>query len=89
MWKWYKERANLGARFNWLQSQVSDLDYKIRQQIDVCSQVRALKTPLEFAIDDPCTSTCARVRPLVSRPSQRKLVRTAGIFRYVRVCREN
>jgi KAT8 regulatory NSL complex subunit 1 len=91
MWKWHKERANLGTRFNWLQSQISDLDLKIRQQIDVCAQVCALKVPLEFAPaaaidddDDACTSTAARIRPLIF-VSNRKLVRTAGTFKYVQL----
>jgi hypothetical protein len=84
-WKWHRERTSLGSRYNWLMSQISDLDYKIRQQVDVCNQLHARKQPLDFeSPPSPSTSdsdlTCARLRPLRSRP-ERKLVKTAGTFR--------
>uniref|UniRef100_A0A914WIV9 PEHE domain-containing protein n=1 Tax=Plectus sambesii TaxID=2011161 RepID=A0A914WIV9_9BILA len=85
-WKWHRERSSLASRYNWLMSQISDLDYKIRQQVDVCSQLQARKRPLDFEQPpSPSASdadqTCARVRALRSRP-ERKLVRTAGTFRW-------
>ncbi|KAL8164697.1 UNVERIFIED_CONTAM: hypothetical protein K2H54_002747 [Gekko kuhli] len=40
------ERAAIICRWTWLQAQVSDLEYRIRQQTDVYKQLRASKGPV-------------------------------------------
>ena len=37
------ERAAIASRWTWLQAQVSDLEYRIRQQNDIYRQIRATK----------------------------------------------
>lgn len=39
-WKWASERAAVACRWTWLQAQVSDLEYRIRQQSDIHKQIR-------------------------------------------------
>ncbi|XP_046397200.1 uncharacterized protein LOC124164072 [Ischnura elegans] len=48
-WKWAQERAWVGSRWTWLQAQISDLEYRIRQHSDIHRQIRASKGPLVFA----------------------------------------
>ena len=40
---WSSERAMIASRWTWLQAQVSDLEYRIRQQSDLYRQLRSLK----------------------------------------------
>jgi len=40
---WASERAMIASRWTWLQAQVSDLEYRIRQQSDLYRQLRLLK----------------------------------------------
>ncbi|CAH1773587.1 unnamed protein product [Owenia fusiformis] len=42
-WKWAVDRAAIASRWTWLQAQVSDLEYRIRQQSDIYRQIRATK----------------------------------------------
>ncbi|XP_005091967.1 KAT8 regulatory NSL complex subunit 1 [Aplysia californica] len=42
-WKWAKDRAAVVSRWTWLQAQVSDLEYRIRQQSQVYRQLRNSK----------------------------------------------
>ncbi len=42
-WKWHRDRAAVAARWTWLQAQVSDLEYRIRQQSDIYRQIRTTK----------------------------------------------
>ncbi|GBP34769.1 Mariner Mos1 transposase [Eumeta japonica] len=48
LWSWQRRRASKMARFGWLQAQVQELDYKIRQHTDLLEQVREAKGPIEF-----------------------------------------
>ena len=43
IWKWAEERAFIAAKWTWLQSQIADLEYRIRQNSDIRSQVRSSK----------------------------------------------
>ncbi|XP_074139189.1 KAT8 regulatory NSL complex subunit 1-like isoform X6 [Sminthopsis crassicaudata] len=43
-WQWALERAAIICRWTWLQAQVSDLEYRIRQQTDIYKQLRANKS---------------------------------------------
>ncbi|XP_067887636.1 KAT8 regulatory NSL complex subunit 1-like [Heterodontus francisci] len=45
-WRWAMERAAIVNRWTWLQAQVSDLEYRIRQQTDIYRQIRANKGPV-------------------------------------------
>ncbi|KAL4228746.1 histone H4-K16 acetylation [Mactra antiquata] len=42
-WKWSVDRAAIVARWTWLQAQVSDLEYRIRQQSEIYKTIRASK----------------------------------------------
>lgn len=44
-WRWAAQRAAMGARWTWLQAQVSELEYRIRQQHELCRQLRTSKQP--------------------------------------------
>ncbi|EEC16979.1 hypothetical protein IscW_ISCW013388 [Ixodes scapularis] len=58
-WRWALERAAVASRWTWLQAQVADLEFRIRQQSDLCRQLRRAKGPLrlEGADGDPSTDT--------------------------------
>ncbi|XP_026318890.1 KAT8 regulatory NSL complex subunit 1 isoform X4 [Hyposmocoma kahamanoa] len=80
LWAWQRARASIASRWSWLQAQVQELEYKIRQHNELHRQVREAKGPVEFEgepigyegslpgselpDDDPRTETCARHRPL-------------------------
>ncbi|CAG4935451.1 unnamed protein product [Parnassius apollo] len=76
LWSWQKARASIASRWCWLQAQVQELEYKIRQHNDLHKQVRDAKGPVELegepvgyegslpGNDDDIPATCARVRPL-------------------------
>ena len=42
-WKWATERTAVASRWTWLQAQVSDLEYRIRQQSEIYKQIRHTK----------------------------------------------
>ncbi|XP_078662344.1 KAT8 regulatory NSL complex subunit 1-like isoform X2 [Branchiostoma floridae x Branchiostoma belcheri] len=50
-WKWAMDRAAIASRWTWLQAQVSDLEYRIRQQSDIFRQIRAAKG--QVVLGDP------------------------------------
>lgn len=52
-WKWGLERAAVASRWTWLQAQVSDLEYRIRQQSDIYKQVRHTKGPVTLGEPPP------------------------------------
>ncbi|XP_068634044.1 KAT8 regulatory NSL complex subunit 1 isoform X1 [Battus philenor] len=76
LWTWQKARASIASRWCWLQAQVQELEYKIRQHNELHKQVREAKGPVllegepvgyEGSLpgdDSEIASTCARVRPL-------------------------
>ncbi|XP_069358071.1 KAT8 regulatory NSL complex subunit 1 isoform X5 [Maniola hyperantus] len=79
LWTWQKNRASIASRWCWLQVQVQELEYKIRQHNDLHRQVREAKGPVQLegepvgysgslpgdSAEEPTDScTCARVRPL-------------------------
>lgn len=60
-WKWAVDRAAIVSRWTWLQAQVSDLEYRIRQQSEIHKTIRASKggvtlgempTPRQYGIRD-------------------------------------
>ncbi|XP_067404836.1 KAT8 regulatory NSL complex subunit 1-like protein isoform X2 [Emydura macquarii macquarii] len=42
-WKWLVDRAKVGCRWTWLQTQISELEYKIQQLTDLHRQIHATK----------------------------------------------
>lgn len=79
LWKWVHERAAVAYRWTWLQAQIQELEYKIRQHNDLHRRLRAAKgtsllcepsgysgpLPGETTSTDSCeVDSCARVRPL-------------------------
>lgn len=47
-WKWAVNRAAVARRWIWLQAQVSDLEYRIRQQNEIYCRLRASKHSVTF-----------------------------------------
>ncbi|KDR09917.1 hypothetical protein L798_00354, partial [Zootermopsis nevadensis] len=89
-WKWAQDRAGVASRWTWLQAQISDLEYRIRQHNEIHRQIRAAKGPVTLGSDEvvngnlpsggaPVTNS-ARTRPL-GRSSfrKRKLLQTSGL----------
>lgn len=64
-WRWARDRAAVAARWSWLQAQVSDLEYRIRQHTDVYRQLRAAKGAVHFAASNgvPTPSTSSACSP--------------------------
>ncbi|XP_051530920.1 KAT8 regulatory NSL complex subunit 1-like isoform X2 [Myxocyprinus asiaticus] len=48
-----QERASVIGHWAWLQTQISDLEYRIRQQVDIYRQLRAGKGPVELGDSSP------------------------------------
>ncbi|KAL1263930.1 hypothetical protein QQF64_004285 [Cirrhinus molitorella] len=48
-----RERATIISHWTWLQAQISDLEYRIRQQVDIYRQLRASKGPVELGESAP------------------------------------
>ena len=55
-WKWAKSRCEIASRWTWLQAQVSDLEYRIRQHSEIHRQIRTKKGDVRLA---DATSTCS------------------------------
>ncbi|XP_065442781.1 KAT8 regulatory NSL complex subunit 1-like isoform X13 [Chrysemys picta bellii] len=49
--QWAMERAAIICQWTWLQAQISDLEYRIRQQTDIYKQLRANKGPVVLGGD--------------------------------------
>ncbi|KAM9305632.1 KAT8 regulatory NSL complex subunit 1-like protein [Gastrophryne carolinensis] len=47
-WKWLSVRAHLASRWTWLQTQISELEYKIQHMAHLQSQIRRNKETLVF-----------------------------------------
>ncbi|KAG9472016.1 hypothetical protein GDO78_021598 [Eleutherodactylus coqui] len=65
-WRWAIERAAIICRWTWLQAQVSDLEFRIRQQTEIYKQIRCTKcSRLTESVENvacqnpPTTSVCA------------------------------
>lgn len=88
-WKWALERGAIACRWSWLEAQIGDLDFKIRQQNELYKQFRAAKGQISFYSTEPLPpptgettdqySSCMRTLPL-KEMKKRKLVRSAFIL---------
>ena len=56
-WTWLSNRAQIGSKWTWLTAQISDLEYRIRQQNDLVRQIRALKGPVTLGEQDLVNTT--------------------------------
>jgi len=86
-WRWVRDRAMIVSRWTWLQAQVSDLEYKIRQHGEIHKQFRAEKVPV-LPISSPAAKTqsaddteqAARCKPLtlITHRKKHKIVRVSN-----------
>lgn len=53
VWRYLTDRAAIAARWTWLQAQISDLEYRIRQHSDLHKQIRSSKSPVELEGSNP------------------------------------
>jgi len=68
---WASERAMIASRWTWLQAQVSDLEYRIRQQSELYRQLRALKGLV--TLHDPSPPTLQPIDDVVVNDSLHKM----------------
>ncbi|KAK9871203.1 hypothetical protein WA026_011484 [Henosepilachna vigintioctopunctata] len=61
LWKYSTDRAAIAARWTWLQVQISDLEYRIRQHTSLHRQVRATKGAVLLDGENPTSSSPPRV----------------------------
>ncbi|XP_022919364.2 KAT8 regulatory NSL complex subunit 1 [Onthophagus taurus] len=52
-WKYLQERASIAARWTWLQAQISDLEYRIRQHSELHKTIRHSKGPVQLGYENP------------------------------------
>ncbi|KAJ8948936.1 hypothetical protein NQ314_008314, partial [Rhamnusium bicolor] len=57
LWKYSTERATIAARWTWLQAQIADLEYRIRQHTDLHKQIRANKGAIQLGGSSPPATT--------------------------------
>ncbi|MGH0136760.1 UNVERIFIED_CONTAM: hypothetical protein FKN15_016874 [Acipenser sinensis] len=62
-WQWVEQRATVGSRWSWLQAQVSDLEYRIRQQTELYRHIRTNKVPVVLC-------EAPSLEPLLREPSR-------------------
>ncbi|XP_033849292.3 KAT8 regulatory NSL complex subunit 1-like [Acipenser ruthenus] len=67
-WQWVEQRAKVGSRWAWLQAQVSDLEYRIRQQTELYRHIRTSKVPVVLC-EAPSLESLLR-EPSHFRPGQ-------------------
>lgn len=64
LWKYSTDRASIGSRWTWLQVQISDLEYRIRQHTDLHRQIRSAKGLITLEGTDPvCPPSPTPVSP--------------------------
>ena len=67
-WTWLHNRSAIASKWTWLTAQISDLEYRIRQQTDFYRQIRAAKGAVTLG------------EPTISWPAHaRKAVHDAGV----------
>ncbi|XP_011660574.2 KAT8 regulatory NSL complex subunit 1 isoform X2 [Strongylocentrotus purpuratus] len=69
-WKWAMDRSAIAARWTWLQAQVSDLEYRIRQQSDIFRQIRATKGAVSLG-EPPSPEEYLRAQALAHRTGRK------------------
>ena len=69
-WKWSRDRAGIASRWTWLQAQVSDLEYRIRQQSEIYKQIRSSKGTVVLGDTPSPQHLIARLHP-ATKPGQK------------------
>ncbi|KAM5157473.1 KAT8 regulatory NSL complex subunit 1-like [Mantella aurantiaca] len=59
-WRWAVERAAIICRWTWLQAQVSDLEFRIRQQTEIYKQIRCTKGSVVLGDSTHCEDSTSR-----------------------------
>lgn len=57
-WRWSRDRSRVISRWTWLQAQVSDLEFRIRQHGEIHRQLRSSKSAL---LPTPAPVTAAQI----------------------------
>ena len=65
-WTWLHNRASIASKWTWLTAQISDLEYRIRQQTDFYRQIRAAKGAV--TLGEPTISWPAHAKKAVHDP---------------------
>ncbi|KAJ8982338.1 hypothetical protein NQ317_009454 [Molorchus minor] len=63
LWKYSTERASIAARWTWLQAQIADLEYRIRQHTDLHKQIRGSKGAVQLIGPSPPSPTAIPSSP--------------------------
>lgn len=68
LWRYAQDRASVASRWTWLQAQISDLEYKIRQHNELQRQIRAAKglVMLEAEVGPSTSSAISAATPTVN-----------------------
>lgn len=53
LWKYASQRAAIASRWTWLQAQISDLEYRIRQHGDIQRHIRTTKGDIQLGGTSP------------------------------------
>ena len=53
---WLSNRSDIASKWTWLTAQISDLEYKIRQQTEFYRQIRAAKGAVTLGAGEPVVS---------------------------------
>ncbi|XP_071942883.1 KAT8 regulatory NSL complex subunit 1-like isoform X2 [Antedon mediterranea] len=85
LWRWAKARSAIASRWTWLQAQVSDLEYRIRQQNDIHRQIRSTKGAVTLG-EPPSAEEILRIKTVNSNyrsgkklsPIEAKIARLEG-----------
>lgn len=78
VWRWANERCRLASRWTWLQAQIADLEFRIRQQNDFTIQIRAHKSSVVRPSN--VENSCSRTVPLQNHFKRRRLIRSSQIL---------
>lgn len=78
IWKWATERCRLASKWTWLQAQVADLEFKIRQHSALHQQIKSCKDPLLSS--NPNEDNCSRTIPISANFKRRRLIKSSAIL---------
>lgn len=65
-WQWLSNRSSIASKWTWLTAQISDLEYRIRQQTECYRQIRARKGMV--TLGDPVVSWPPHAKKPVTAP---------------------
>ncbi|XP_067012430.2 KAT8 regulatory NSL complex subunit 1 isoform X2 [Anabrus simplex] len=71
-WRWAQDRAGVAFRWTWLNAQISDLEYRIRQHNEIHRQIRAAKGHVclgEHPVVNAANTTTSTMTAASGRPN--------------------